>query len=269
MNGNKLTSVVVDSGGSFSAWAFIFADGATEIIEVESFHPTNFSDEFFKRNKLFLKEHITSPIPLFFFGAGMGKQENKEILSDFFQPYFSSMTILTDIQGLVLSLKMTDGAIAIMGTGSVLVDIADRTIRQQIGGLGHLKGDEGSAYYFGKLVLTDFFDGRLSTKQTVEIERSAAISVGREALLLDKYTTASFAKNLDKQLFLDYHKKNIKLFFQVHFDHHIQVKEATFVGSYAFFMKDLILNELQQRNIQLSECIQKPIGLFCAKFGIR
>lgn len=266
-NKNVLSKVIVDSGGSLTSWAFIYKDGSRELIDTESFHPVNFNEDFFKRNKKFLEEHITNKASLYFFGAGLGKSENKSILNDFFHPYFSEMIILTDIQGLVLSLGMSDGAIAIMGTGSVLVEIYNDTIRQQIGGLGHLLGDEGSAYYFGKLVLQEFKDKKLSQAQLENLKRLEMPLEDLDNLLLNKYKVASLAQQLDQNLFLEFHKWNIHLFFNYHFINKIDVKNVAFIGSYAFFEKSLINKELDKLNISNAKFIRKPIELFCDKFA--
>lgn len=269
MNGKRLASVVVDAGGTSTSWAFNYKDNTRTVIETESFHPFNFNETFFSRNRIFLKNQVTEKVPLYFFGAGMGKMENKQILSNFLQPYFSELTILTDIQGLVLSLGMDNGAIAIMGTGSVLVEILNGTIRQQIGGLGHLLGDEGSAYYFGRLVLTAYFDGQLSENQISELQKKVDLSrKSKEELLNMKYEVARLAADLDQELFHKYHIRNIDSFFKTHFDNKIEVDKVAFVGSYAFFQRHLISKELQSREIDMVKFIRKPIELFCDKFAI-
>lgn len=269
MSGNKLASVIVDAGGSTTSWAFVYADGSKEFIDTKSYHPVNFNEAFFASSKHFISQHVTNKVPLFFFGAGMGKAENKQVLNQFLQPYFSSITILTDIQGLVLSLDMKSGAIAIMGTGSVLVEIMNGTIRQQIGGLGHLLGDEGSAYYFGKLVIQAYFDNQLTTAQKEALPQKMIVDQASQKEWLNmKYEVAGLAKALDVELFEAYHVKNIQLFFEKHIDEHIEIDKIAFVGSYAFYKRNLIHNELQKRNIHKATFIQKPIELFCDKFAI-
>lgn len=269
MSGKKLTSVVADSGGTTTSWAFVYSDNSRKYIDTKSYHPVNFNDTFFEDSEQFLTKHATEKVPLFFFGAGMGKVENKKILSDFFYPYFSSTTILTDIQGMVLSLDMKKGAMAVMGTGSVLVEILNGTIRQQIGGLGHLIGDEGSAYYFGKLVLSAYFAQKLNSEQVNDLKSKINLNDKTpEELLPLKYEVANLAQALNAELFESYHIQNIREFFQKHIDGQIEIEKIAFVGSYAFFKKDLINKELHKRNIKKVTFIQKPIELFCDKFAI-
>lgn len=266
----RLERVVVDSGGTVTSWALLYSDGSRKVIDVESFHPYNFNEAFFERNNEFLKANISRKVPLYFFGAGMGKSENKSLLTDFFHPYFSEIVILTDIQGLVLSLDMENGTIAIMGTGSVLVEVYNNTIRQQIGGLGYQLGDEGSAYYFGKLVLQDFFSNKLNPQQKQAVFDTFKVKDETlEILLSRKYDVANLAKLLDQDLFLNYHKKNVKLFFEMHVDGKVTVDNAVFIGSYAFFERELILEELKLRAIEKVQFIRKPIDLFCDKFAIK
>lgn len=266
----KLAKVVVDSGGTLTSWAFLFSDGTRKIIDSESFHPFNFDADFFLRNRQFLEKNITEKVPLFFFGAGMGKSEYKQLLTDFFHPFFSEIVILTDIQGLVLSLEMENGTIAIMGTGSVLVEVYNQTIRQQIGGLGYQIGDEGSAYYFGKLVLQSYFSKELNPKQIQELEVFIADKKATlDQLLSQKYEVASLAKKLDQETFLTFHQRNVKLFFEIHIDGKIEVNRSVFIGSYAFFERTLIQQESQARKIENVQFIRRPIELFCDKFAIK
>lgn len=269
MSGKKLTSVIVDAGGTTTSWAFAYSDKTVDYIDTRSYHPVNFNEAFFAESKKFLKTYITEKVPVFFFGAGMGKTENKQILNEFLHPYFSSITILTDVQGIVLSLDMQHGAIAIMGTGSVLVEIMNGTIRQQIGGLGHLVGDEGSAYYFGKLVVTTYFENHLTDDQVQNLSEHFSVEkYSLEEALQMKYNIASLARQLDETLFEEQHVQNIQLFFKKHVTGQIEVNEINFVGSYAFFKKLLILRELNKIGVDKSKFIQKPIELFCDKFAI-
>lgn len=269
MSGKKLTSVIADAGGTTTSWAFVYNDKTIEYIDTESYHPVNFNDIFFEKSDLFLKTHLSEKIPLFFFGAGMGKAENKQILTDFFHPYFSSVMVLTDIQGMVLSLDLKNGAIAVMGTGSVLVEIMNGTIRQQIGGLGHLLGDEGSAYYFGKLVCQAYYNSELTESQNTAL--AAFIQKDKQtldSLLVSKYNVANLAKELDLQLFKEYHQTNIRQFFEKHIDQQIEIDRIYFVGSYAFYKKEFIKEELEKRAIKKVHFIPRPIELFCDKFAI-
>jgi hypothetical protein len=177
--------------------------------------------------------------------------------------------VLTDIQGMVLSLDLKHGAIAVMGTGSVLVEIVNGTIRQQIGGLGHLIGDEGSAYYFGKLVCQDLYEDKLTVAQKEQIiTHIQQDKLTLEELLASKYNVANLAKELDIHLFENYHQANIQAFFEKHIDGHIEIDKIYFVGSYAFYKKEFIKVELAKRNIKKFHFIQKPIELFCDKFAI-
>lgn len=266
----RLARVVVDSGGTKTSWGFLFTDGSKEVIDTESFHPYNFNADFFERNKSFLNAYVTEKVPLYFFGAGMGNNEYKQLLTDFFHPYFSEIVILTDIQGLVLSLEMENGTIAIMGTGSVLVEVYNQTIRQQIGGLGYQVGDEGSAFYFGKLVLQAYFSKELNSTQVQELEKVMVhTDETLENLLSKKYEVASLAKLLTQSTFSEFHQKNVSLFFEIHVDGKVEVSRAAFIGSYAYFERELISEELAKRAIKDIQFIQQPIQLFCDKFAIK
>ncbi|MFC0316047.1 hypothetical protein ACFQNE_11525 [Gordonia phosphorivorans] len=266
MTGKKLACVIADSGGTKTSWAFVYLDNSRVFFDTKSYHPVNFCEAFFGDSKQFLESYITTKVPLYFFGAGMGKLGNRQVLHGLFRTHFSSVAIFTDIQGVVHALDMKSGVIAVMGTGSVLVEVHRGSIRRQVGGRGHLLGDEGSAYYFGKLVLAAYSAQQLTEKQVEDLASTVDIqTVSRKEQLTKKYETANLAKVLDSELFEPFHRRNIQLFLATHIDGQMDTDELVIVGSYAYFNRVAIAEELRIRRIENVQFINNPIELICER----
>lgn len=265
MSGKNLTSVVVDSGGTGTTWALVYSDKTIEKFVGKSCHPVHFSVLFFEELETFLAEFISIKVPVYFFGAGMGIAEKKQEMITFLEKLFSEVHVGTDLDGLVESISMDNGAIAIMGTGSILAEISAGNLKQTIGGLGHLLGDEGSAYYFGRLVLEAQENDQLTSaqkEQLINLENKSEFIFNVQ----EKTSTASLAKLLPFDLFADFHKKNVELFFEKHVDNQISIDKIAIVGSYGFHCRLLIGKLLQNRGIKMVKFIPDPIDVICDKF---
>ncbi|GAA4744909.1 hypothetical protein [Gordonia alkaliphila] len=257
-----LTGVVVDSGGTSTRWGFLYSDGSTELLATRSYHPRNFDDEFFVESDRFLKAHLDRPVPIFFFGAGLGGGKGRDCLQEFLGEYFSTVMVESDIEGIAQSLRKRDGAVAIMGTGSVLVLVEDGAVSRMVGGLGPQRGDEGSAYFFGSMVLADFHDGKLSAEQAAMLARVMPGPVQSAP-----EDVAGLAADLDPILFEEFHVANIKEFFRVHVDEEMCGSEITFIGSYAYFQSREVRAVAEMHGLHVVEFIRDPIDHLCRHFG--
>ena len=149
----KNLEIIADSGGTKTDWIISNENGVLTRITTESYHPRNIGIDFLTRNKVLWSE-ITNlqDYRLHFYGSGCLKKENalmKEALSSigFIDPQVSS-----DMDAAAKALKIENGWGAICGTGSVVFKVSNGKIIEIRGGLGRELGDEGSGYYFGKLI---------------------------------------------------------------------------------------------------------------------
>ena len=102
-----------------------------------------------------------------FFGAGCLREENQlKMLAAFEQLGMRNVSVKSDIlAGYLATSDQESGFVAIVGTGSVIGRIENREVSEIYGGLGYLNGDEGSGYYFGKLIIEKILANHFS-KQT-------------------------------------------------------------------------------------------------------
>src|SRR5690606_40263759 len=121
--------------------------------------------------------------------------------------------------------------------------------------LGYLLGDEGSGYYFGKLICTDFLNDKLTQAQ---IEKLPLEFSNKSNLLASIYGQdgKSFISNLAKQLadnssFDSYHERNINAFFnEFQTTKLLENRNIAIIGSYGFSQQHAIQKCLENENIQ-------------------
>lgn len=241
--------IIAESGGTKTDWK-ICIDGKIIERKGKSLHPSQLSSELLSEEKEFWSNYELSSLPLRFFGAGALRSEGKEKIQSFLSEIgFNEISVQSDLHiAGITSYKNETGWVAIMGTGSVLFYWNGKESTEIIGGKGHLLGDEGSGYYFGKLVLEAYKEGKLTEKQVQELKQLDFIPEKNQ-----KFETASLSKKLSSE-FLPFHQQNIEIFKQTHFNEPIQ--KLCIVGSYGFNNQITIKSQLNASNIKF---IQFPI----------
>ncbi len=256
--------LIADSGGTQTDWCFIDHLGRRQWFSTESYHPSNWNKDFIKQMKddwRVRREMMNAE--LFFYGAGCFSNESASQMKKNLESCgFLVGTILSDVHGAgIAAYGRNNGWVAILGTGSVLVEWKDGEINKLIGGKGHIVGDEGSGFFFGKLVYQAYRKGNLSTEQ----EEQFLEKVTREDLkmmeddMTSKYALASLSKLLsDDELFAVFHEQNILQFYESHLKD-MGVNKLSLVGSYAFHQRRLIEEVLSKNGIFIHEIIRQPI----------
>ena len=248
-----------DSGGTKTDWCFVNTYGVRSYFATESYHPSNWGESFFKRIKSFweTKPELKSA-QLFFYGAGcLNSQKAGELSGRFKEFQFSNVWVSSDLHGAgMASYGRKNGTVAIMGTGSVMFSWNDGQVENIIGGLGHEIGDEGSGYYFGKLILNGLINKTLNKKQLDIIDcRFEDISLNQ------KFRVARLASELKeyKEVFRNFHIKNIDAFLRFHIAKTDKLN-LTIVGSYGFHHQDIISSYLYENGVFVDQFIERPIN---------
>ena len=253
--------LIADSGGTKTDWCLIDNKGNKQKYTTESYHPVNWGDEFFSRIRLYW-EGISEKksIELYFFGAGCFHEKNKIQLTAFFYTLgFKSVSVSSDLHGAAISsLGDENGQVAILGTGSVLFEWRNQEVVNIVGGIGHLLGDEGSGYYFGKIVLEAFLNNSMNENQKAIINELNISSFD----LTDKFNIAKLAFQLshEKECFKSYHYENIQKFINTHGLENTQFNIAI-IGSYAFHHQSFFEKVFRKNGVGVSCFIEKPISL--------
>lgn len=263
---DSAVKIIAESGGTKTDWR-IQTDDKIVAFETINFHPKTLNNEQVSIVQ-YLKNIIPKNSSLFFYGSGCLQQENQYIIHKLFEPL--ELIINEIASDLVAAGKAIygkqSGYVGILGTGSVLCHYSDSNIENISGGLGYLLGDEGSGYYFGKLVLQKYFNNMCSSKFKELIEKTYGShseilskvygNEGKKFISQIQLNSNLSALNIE---ILEIHKENISLFLDLHLPKVETIIELGFVGSYAFHMRKLLEEQLTKRGIKLTQVIQKPI----------
>jgi len=253
--------LIADSGGTRTDWCFINANCACHYFETESYHPDNWSDNFFARTAEYWKEYPEMRASkLFFYGAGCLKESNALRQESIFKEIgFSDVTVLSDLHAAgIACLGDKSGKVAIMGTGSVLFDWQDGSVQNVVGGRGHELGDEGSGYYFGKLIHQAHILNRLTEEQNrifVELVDLSAINDNLKSGL----SHIAYLLKDHNNIFDQFHRINSKAFYTKHLKQS-GTKSIHVIGGYAYHHASIIREELNKYDVQIVKILKAPIS---------
>jgi hypothetical protein len=265
----KINYIIADSGGTKTDWCFFIEnDDKTKqkIFHItESYHPNYIDENFILHQIDFWKKYDIRTCKLFFYGSGCLLKENKEKTKNLFQKLgFKNILVESDILAVSLSLEKECEIKGICGTGSVLFKHNSFNNNFEFyGGLGWKLGDEGSGFYFGKLLVEKI---NFYKKKYPEILN-----------ILEDYYSLQYLKNIINKIeskkifsslsliFKDYaehpfisaiHIENIQLFLKKYVNN---ISSISLVGSYAYNLKIYFEAACKTRKIELIEVIERPI----------
>lgn len=261
--------LIADSGGTKTDWCLISADHFY-FFSTETYIPNTLSSPSKLELIPFWKD-LTQKLSIscHFYGAGCSTEENQTKIKNHFtnEANFIQFEVASDLvaAGIAL-LGKEEGYVGILGTGSVLTYYKNKQITEIIGGFGYLLGDEGSGYYFGKLVLQKYLNNEFSEALTSLFESQYG---NRSSILNNCYSPEgkvfissvqikSESEIIQREINL-IHQENIELFLSTYLPKETIQKEISFVGSYAFYQQEILKTALAKLGWKLVQVIQKPI----------
>lgn len=267
--------LVADSGGTKTDWCLI-TNETFYYFETLSYHPTNLPSEDYLYE---FWKNITEEnrITVNFFGAGCSNSIQKHQLKSYFNRYnWLSFEVDSDLIAAGIALwNNASGYIGILGTGSVSAFYSNKQILSIQGGLGYILGDEGSGFYFGKILIQKLLNNELSGSLSTALHST----LGNRGEILSKIYSEKgkkFISSIQTNEFITkeeliqeismIHRENIRLFIQTSLPAITKETSISFVGSYAFYNSILLEEELQSYKWKLEKVIQKPIQGLTAHF---
>lgn len=253
--------VLADSGGTSTTWAFVRADGTYELIETESLHPKYALEDSTLISRL--KEQLLAcSAPLFFYGAGCAGESVQCEMKLLLQKLgFDLVSVFPDSLAVCRALYGdTPGCIGIFGTGSILVEYDGKEIVNRIGGWGSLIGDEGSGFYFGKLLLQKVLKAEQWDSQWEEVLGSRADVLAQLSRANAQAWVASLAAKTAHLRLNEIHEANINHFFQALGSKLSKVTEIQLIGSYAYHQQELFKEIFKKYSILITHIYASPIS---------
>jgi N-acetylglucosamine kinase-like BadF-type ATPase len=257
----KREFILADSGGSSTKWAIVKDGETVELISTSSLHPKFLSENTELETEL--KQLIPDKkLPLYFYGAGCGNQMNQERVEAVLkQVGFSTIKIFPDTLAVCRALLSDEpGWIGIFGTGSIIVYYNGQQICERIGGLGSILGDEGSGFYFGKLLLKHALTCETWSADYVQLFQSKAEiynTLASQKAIQWISQLAEKAQNLNLE---SIHTANILAFIKENREQLSKIKTLSLNGSYAYQHQILFQEAFKQHGISIKQFEKDPIN---------
>lgn len=265
----KRAKLIADSGGTKTDWVLIDELNNLHYFTTDSYHPIHVTHEWIQEKSSFWLDYTQKyELEVHFFGAGCLREENQlKMLAAFEQWGMRNVSVKSDILAAYLATSnQENGYVAILGTGSVIGRIENREVSEIYGGLGYLKGDEGSGYYFGKLIiekiLADYFSEQ-TEKQLIEILGAKEFLKEKLGENPDKSFVASISfllKDIQNEELLAVHLENAMTFIHLYLPKTEQNRTIGIVGSYGFYQRRLFNDLFQKQGWSVEKLVEKPIG---------
>lgn len=223
-----------------------------------------------------LNNHFSEKLTLDFYGAGCGTSEPKERLNRILNELFpqSKVQIFEDTWAAVRAVTNTPGIVCILGTGSNSAYFNGKTIDQPVPSLGYTIMDEAGGFYFGRALLRDYFYKKMPKKVAEKFEKEFDLNPNEIKINLYQKPhpnayVASFASFIFKEKTepeaISYFYRLIKEGIATFIDCRILSFEKAheipvhFVGSVAYFSKEIITELFKENNLILGKIVQRPM----------
>lgn len=279
--------LIAESGSTKCDWSLIYNRQVEECFYTKGINPFyNTKQQILNRindNKALIQ--FSSQIStIHFLGSGCSSIEKQNIVKSALQIIFpeSKITVSHDLLGAAYATYQGSPAItAILGTGSNACLFDGIELSQKKPSLGFIMGDEGSGSYFGKKLIAAHCYGELD--QTLSKNLAAFLNMDCNQLIHRVNSEPNANVFLASTMpFIAQHRENsfmrnmlfegMERFLKTHL---LPFKEAThvnvnFVGSVAYYFKDILIEICKQNNLSIGLIIQKPgkrIADYYIKFG--
>jgi N-acetylglucosamine kinase-like BadF-type ATPase len=269
--------LIADSGSTKCSWALVDQQGnLIKEISTIGFNP------YFIDKKNILKELKKSSLlecakeikEVFFYGAGCSSKDKNKIISDSLQSFFinSKIVVKHDIDAACYAMyKGNPNITCILGTGSNSCFYDGKEIIENAPSLGFLLGDEASGNYFGKKLLTLYFNNVMPEDLKVKFESGfeTDLSIIKENIYNNNRSNVYLSKyfpfiteNKNHPIIQDLISNALNDFFNLHVCCYENYKdlEINFIGSVGYFLSDEINKVAKKHNCKIGGVVKNPIN---------
>ena len=256
----KAKFILADSGGTSTKWLIALTTEERVTVETRSLHPRNIKDE-----KAVIDE-IRSMFsdfdaPVYFYGAGCSSEQNQLIIQRIFnEAGIFKVAIHADSIGMCRGLLGDNpGNVAILGTGSILVEYDGTSIVQRHGGYGPIVGDEGSGINFAKLLVRYALEQDTWTDELKQLFGTKHFIYAHLAQTDVFAWLGSLAHRMQAKSMEFIHQAN----FQEFVNTSVTKLEAGSVvhvgGSYGYHKRTILNHVLKEHGYELGQCVINPL----------
>jgi len=216
------------------------------------------------------KDEVTE---IHFYGAGCGTPKPSQILATVLEAIFTNATVHVAEDMLAAVYAATGkvpALVCILGTGSNSCYFDGTKVQMKTPSLGYILMDEASGNYFGKVLLKEYFYKKMPKVMAASFKKEFNLDADEIKQHLYRMPNpnmylASFAKFMFEFKEEKYIKKIIKRGFQEFFKYRVLPfeKDATtplyFIGSIAFYFREILEKVAQKNGHVITDVIQRPI----------
>ena len=269
--------LIADSGATKTDWAIIDFEHEPKIVQTIGLNPyfidtKSIYEELDKNLYPYLDNSLVREV--YFYGAGCSNPTNCSTIKDALEDFFQNATELSiehDLMGTARALLGNKKGIAsILGTGSHSCLYDGTEIIENVPSLGFFLADEGSGAYMGKLLIRDYFFGKLPDNIKNAFDKKYQTSL--ERILDEVYNKpspnryiASFthflSDNIDDPHIKGILKKAFIDFFEVQVIKYTNYKNIPLsaVGSIAFHFQKVLQEVANDYGVEIIKILQSPM----------
>ncbi len=268
--------LIADGGSTKADW--ILLDKSGEVVlktRTGGLNPAVFPGDLLKErieeNEDF-QYHKRKITEVYFYGAGCGTTKPTALLKTILESFFMNAKVVVqeDTYAAAYSVTTEPGIVCILGTGSNSSYFDGEDVINGVPSLGYILMDEASGNYFGKRIIRDYFYKRMPKSIEKMFEEQFDIDpdvIKRRVYKENNPNTylARFAEFILRNKRNSYSQKvlekGINVFFKTRiltFDNAENVP-VHFVGSIAYFAKDVIEKIAQKHGVKLGNIVRRPI----------
>ncbi len=269
--------LIADSGSTKCSWALCNEYGKL----IKEISTIGFNPYFIDKKNIF-KELAKSSLTddaneikeVFFYGAGCSSKDKNNIIEESLQSFFvnSKIIIKHDIDAACYAMyKGNPNITCIIGTGSNSCFYDGKDIIENAPSLGFLIGDEASGNYFGKKILSLYFNNIIPEDLKIKFESGfeSDLSIIKENIYNNSKSNVYLSKyfpfiteNKKHPLIQELIHQALDSFFTLHiccYDNYKDL-EINFVGSVAYFLYDEINIAAKKYNCRIGGVVKNPIN---------
>jgi N-acetylglucosamine kinase-like BadF-type ATPase len=267
--------LVADSGSSKTDWMGYSPD-ETLVFSTQGINPyfLNAHDIYkILAKKKELAGYIEKVKEIYFFGAGCSSPDKVEVMSNGISAFFTHAYVAVehDLLGSAFATcGNREGLTCILGTGSNICYFDGTDVHSGSHGLGYALGDEGSGTSFGRRLITSCLYGQMPGELAVEFANK--YNINKESVITNVYQRpaaniylASLSRFMADHLDHPFIERVLREGFQEFIDTNIKdysnYKELDchFVGSIAFYYRDILKAVCEENEVKVGKILQKPI----------
>jgi len=269
--------LIADSGSTKCSWALCDQHG----VLIKKFMTIGFNPYFIDKKKILkeleqsdLTKHSNEIHEVFFYGAGCSSKDKNNIIAESLQSFFinSKIVVKHDIDAACYAMyKGIPNITCILGTGSNSCFYDGKNIIENAPSLGFLLGDEASGNYFGKKILTLYFNNLMPEDLKIKFESGFETDLSiikkniynnnRSNVYLSKYFPF-VTENKNHPTIQDLISNSLNDFFNLHVCCYENYKdlEINFIGSVGYFLSEEINIIAKKYNCKIGGIVRNPIN---------